>query len=211
LNRPNHPARSGILFIISAPSGAGKTSLVDALVKSLPNITVSISYTTRPMRLGEQNGVNYHFVDQSTFRRMLAEGHFLEHAQVFDHFYGTSHEAVLRNLDEGVDVILEIDWQGAQQVRAAVPAALGIFILPPSIAELERRLKQRGEDCVEVIRRRMREAISEISHYREYDYLIINDDFDRAKVDLETIVRASHLRIERQQEALADLLKDLMV
>jgi guanylate kinase len=200
----------GNLYIISAPSGAGKTSLVKALVGSESGITVSVSYTTRPMRPGEVDGVNYHFVDQPTFMRMAAGGRFLEYAQVFDHFYGTSRDTLLRTLDEGIDVVLEIDWQGAQQVQRLVPGAIGIFILVPSLAELERRLKLRGEDRDEVIARRMRDALSEISHYHEYDYLIVNQDFDRALADLRAIVRASRLGMTSQRQALTDLLKELM-
>jgi guanylate kinase len=200
----------GNLYIISAPSGAGKTSLVNALVSSESGIAVSISHTTRPMRPGEVDGVNYHFVDQPTFTRMIAENRFLEFAQVFDHYYGTSRDAVSRKLGEGIDVILEIDWQGAQQVRTLIPGAIGIFILVPSLADLERRLKLRGEDSDEVIARRMRDAMSEMSHYHEYDYLIVNQNFDQALADLRAIVRASRLRTAVQRQALADLLKELM-
>ena len=211
MNKPIQPTGGGCLYIISAPSGAGKTSLVNALVSSEPGIAVSMSYTTRPIRPGEQDGVNYHFIDQPVFKDMIAKGCFLEYAQVFDHYYGTSRDAVFQELNEGMDVILEIDWQGAQQVRALVPGAIGIFILAPSLEELERRLKLRGEDRDEVIKRRMRDALSEMSHYHEYDYLVVNQDFDRALADLRAIFRASHLSIHRQRHTLADLLKEMMV
>jgi guanylate kinase len=204
------PQVRGTLYIISAPSGAGKTSLVQALVSAEDGIAISVSYTTRPMRPAEREGIDYHFVEPSGFERLMAEGAFLEHARVFDHHYGTLRARVEERLAQGLDLILEIDWQGAQQVRAACPRCLSIFILPPSHAELERRLNTRGGDDAEVIRRRMRDAVNEISHYREYDYLIVNDEFERALADLRAIVRAGRLGLERQRVLQRALLQDLM-
>lgn len=169
---------SGILYIVSAPSGAGKTSLVKALIESLANVRVSVSHTTRAMRPGETHGVNYHFVAHETFTEMLERSEFLEHAQVFDNLYGTSQRWLEQTLADGYDLILEIDWQGAQQVRRLMPAAKSIFILPPTQQALRQRLINRGQDSDETIERRMLEAVSEMSHYVEYDYLVINDDFE---------------------------------
>ncbi len=209
-----HPAgeqeAAGRLYIVSAPSGAGKTSLVQALVATHPDIALSVSYTTRPMRAGEREGIDYHFVDPVSFEAMVERAAFLEHARVFDHRYGTSKEWVAARLARGMDVILEIDWQGARQVRAAEKNCAGIFILPPSCEVLEERLHGRGNDPESVIRRRMRDAVAELSHYAEYDYLIVNDAFDRALADLEAIVRADRLTLPRQRVALAPLLRDLM-
>lgn len=200
----------GTLYIIAAPSGGGKSSLVRALLESTPNLKVSISHTTRPMRPGEQDGVNYHFVDQATFDALLAANTFLEHARVFDHCYGTSRHWVLERLREGIDVILEIDWQGARQVRQAHPDTVGIFILPPSRATLETRLRARGQDQEEVISRRMRAAKDEMSHYHEFDYLVLNDDFTAALADLKAILRCRRLRQTSQAIKLKDLLADLL-
>ncbi|MGH8584241.1 MAG: guanylate kinase [Gammaproteobacteria bacterium] len=200
----------GLLYIVSAPSGAGKTSLVKRLAESLPGAVISVSYTTRPMRPGEQDGVDYHFVSPGQFIAMVAGGALLEHAQVFDHRYGTGRAAVESQLDQGLDVILEIDWQGAQQVRAARAGSIGIFILPPSCAALEERLNGRGGDSAAVIARRMRDAVSEISHYREYEYLVVNDVFERALEDLCAILRAGRLAGARQRAALRPLLESLM-
>jgi guanylate kinase len=197
---------SGTLFIVSAPSGAGKTSLVRALIDGATEIAVSVSHTTRPQRPGEQDGVNYHFVDAARFEAMIAEDAFLEHAQVFGNRYGTARETVTRELAAGRDVILEIDWQGARQVRRLMPAAVSIFILPPSNAELERRLRGRGTDEEETIRRRMNAAVAEMSHYHEYEFLVVNDDFARAVADLHAIVRSCRLRLPAQQARLADRL-----
>jgi guanylate kinase len=199
----------GTLYVISAPSGAGKTSLVRELVAADADIRVSVSHTTRPMRPGEVDGRDYHFVDEPTFRAMAAEGAFLEHAQVFDNFYGTSRATIEDQLRAGVDIILEIDWQGAGQVRRVMDC-VSIFILPPSRQALEERLQGRGQDSAEVIARRMRDAESEMSHYGEFDYLVINDEFTAALDDLRAIVRARRLRLSAQQrrhrETLADLL-----
>ena len=200
----------GTLYIVAAPSGAGKTSLVKALVERLPGIEVSVSYTTRPPRPGERDGINYHFVDRETFQGMVARGEFLEHAEVFGNLYGTAKANILERLEKGVDVVLEIDWQGARQVREALPQAVGIFILPPSREALEERLRGRGQDAEEVIERRMREATEEMSHYREFDYLVINDRFEQALEGLCSIVVARRLRREVQQVKLRELLHHLV-
>jgi guanylate kinase len=203
------PAR-GTLYIVSAPSGAGKTSLVRALTDTDPDVSVSISHTTRAPRPGERDGVDYHFVDHDAFADMEHAGRFLEHATVFDHRYGTSRDDVVARLDRGADVILEIDWQGARQVRAALPGSVGIFVLPPSREVLEQRLRGRGQDSEEIIRRRMQDAVREMSHYGEYDYLVINDDFRRALDDLRAILRAQRLVRTRQQTRRAGLLRELL-
>ncbi len=200
----------GTLYIVAAPSGAGKTSLVKALVERLPGIEVSVSYTTRPPRPGERDGINYHFVDRETFQGMVARDEFLEHAEVFGNLYGTAKANILERLEKGVDVVLEIDWQGARQVREALPQAVGIFILPPSREALEERLRGRGQDAEEVIERRMREATEEMSHYREFDYLVINDRFEQALEGLCSIVVARRLRREVQQVKLRELLHHLV-
>jgi guanylate kinase len=200
----------GQLYIISAPSGAGKTSLVSALVNESADIAVSISHTTRKKRPGEHDGVNYHFVDQAEFDHVLKEGGFLESAQVFDNCYGTSSQALESQLNAGVDVILEIDWQGARQIREKRPDCCSVFILPPSHDELEQRLNRRGEDDAATVQRRMRDAVAEIIHYKEYDYLVINDDFQTALSDLKTIVRANRLKSAPQQKKNLALLNDLL-
>lgn len=200
----------GVLYIVSAPSGAGKSSLVNALIKRLSFVFLSISHTTRPMRPGEQSGEHYHFVDHDTFQSMAAQGDFLEHAQVFDNFYGTSQSYVERELAKGHDVILEIDWQGAQQVRKLMPNSRGIFILPPSLAALKERLEKRAQDSAEVITRRMRDAVAEMSHYAEYDYLVINDDFYKALDELCAVFVAERMRTSVQVQAQSALLSDLL-
>lgn len=200
----------GTLFTVSAPSGAGKTSLVGALVKSNPEVCVSVSHTTRAMRPGEVDGVNYHFVTRDAFEEMLEAGDFLEHAHVFGNLYGTSQKWVMETLKQGIDVILEIDWQGAQQVRKLIPDTVGLFILPPSLACLRQRLTSRGQDDESVINTRMSEAISEMSHYPEADYLIINDDFTVALAQFQALVTSQHLRLERQVERHELLLKSLL-
>lgn len=200
----------GTLYTVSAPSGAGKTSLVKALVESTAGIQVSISHTTRSMRPGEQDGVNYHFVSRDVFLSMLETAEFLEHAQVFNNFYGTSKGWVDATLRNGVDVILEIDWQGAQQVRRLIPEAVAVFILPPSRETLHSRLTGRGQDSAEVIATRMAEAKSEISHYVESDYLIVNEDFATALAEFKAIILAQRLRLERQAERHASLLSSLL-
>jgi guanylate kinase len=186
--------RTGQLYIVSAPSGAGKSSLLTALRERVDNLVVSVSHTTRQPRSGEQDGVHYHFTPVEMFRQQVAEGNFLEYAQVFDNYYGTSRLSVDALRDAGKDVILEIDWQGAQQVRERAEAVTSIFILPPSIEALNQRLHGRGQDSAETIQRRMRDAQSEMSHYPEYDYLIINDDFDTALADLSCIFRSARLK-----------------
>lgn len=202
--------RQGRLFVISAPSGAGKTSLVKALVESTPEISVSISHTTRAMRSGEQDGVNYHFVSVETFQELVQKSSFLEHARVFDNYYGTSRDSVLEQLEQGDDLILEIDWQGARQICDEIPDTVSIFILPPSREELERRLQSRGQDSDEIIARRMQDAKSEISHYKEFDYIVINDDFEKALVELREITRTHDQQGEAQQEKVQHLLADLL-
>jgi guanylate kinase len=188
-----------ILFILSAPSGAGKTSLLHALMNDAEGIAVSVSHTTRRQRPGEIDGQHYHFVTVDEFQRMIAEDAFIEHAQVFDNFYGTSKAGVQQQLDSGTDVILEIDWQGARQVRRLFPDAVSIFIVPPSVEALRERLSDRGQDSEEVIERRMADALAELSHYDEYDYIIINDQFEQALDDLRCVLRAQHLGQEQQR------------
>jgi len=197
----------GNLFVVVAPSGAGKTSLVNALLERDSGIRLSISYTTRPPRAGEEHGKHYHFVDKAAFEAMIAAGDFLEHANVYGNYYGTSRKWIEGQLDGDHDVLLEIDWQGAAQVRKLFPRMVGIFILPPSLAELQRRLESRGKDSPETIARRMASAREEISHVLEFEYIIINETFDTAVVDLIAVVRAARLSRERQRERL-ERLKD---
>lgn len=201
---------TGTLYIVSAPSGAGKTSLVKALIDSMAQVRVSVSHTTRAMRPGEVDGVNYHFTAREEFVEMLKQGDFLEHAEVFGNLYGTSHSWVKQTLAKGYDLILEIDWQGAQQVRKLVPDAKSIFILPPTHKDLRQRLHNRGQDADDVIDLRMQQAITEMSHYVEYDYIVINDQFATALDDLKAIFRANQLRLESQQKRHTQLLCDLL-
>jgi len=203
-------AHQGRLYIISAPSGAGKTSLVAALLKADNAIEVSVSHTTRKSRPGEQNGINYHFVDIQAFEKLISEKAFLEHAKVFDNYYGTSRPWIESRLAAGQDVILEIDWQGAQQVRQIMPNAMSVFILPPSKEALRSRLTNRGQDAEDIIERRMSEAESESSHYGEYDYLVINDDFDTALADLISIFRAQRLLTGQQKLRNRNILTNLL-
>lgn len=200
----------GLLFTVSAPSGAGKTSLVRALAKQDSNLRVSISHTTRPRRPTEQDGLNYHFIDREKFLRMAEQGGFLEHAQVFGHHYGTSAQEVRRARSEGWDLILEIDWQGAAQVRRKAPETIGIFVAPPSKALLRQRLVDRGEDSMEAIERRLAEARREMSHYREFDYLVINDDFDAALADLRAILAAERIKNAARSGRHRTILNDLL-
>lgn len=200
----------GNLFVIAAPSGAGKTSLVAALSESLDDFRVSISYTTRAIRPGEVDGCNYFFVDHAQFDAMVAQQAFLEHASVFGNQYGTSRAWVLAELSVGTDVVLEIDWQGARQIKALFPEAVLIFILPPSIETLSQRLKQRKQDQPEIIEKRMCESQSEMQHFAEFDYLIVNDQFDAALLDLQHIVHATRLKTQRQMKNQAILLENLL-
>ncbi|WNO09293.1 guanylate kinase [Teredinibacter sp. KSP-S5-2] len=200
----------GTLYTISAPSGAGKTSLVNALLESTNAIQVSVSHTTREKRPGEVDGVNYHFVDQETFLSMVGESAFLEHAQVFTNYYGTSKQWVQDTLLSGNDVILEIDWQGAAQVRKQLPETRSVFILPPSRQTLRERLTGRGQDGESVIEARMAEAKSEISHYVEGDYIIINDDFDQALMELRSVIYAERQTLAKQQVRHQALLESLL-
>ena len=200
----------GTLYIVSAPSGAGKTSLVKALLERLSGVVVSVSHTTRDPRPGEQDGSDYHFIDKGAFERLVGQGEFLEHARVFDNYYGTHRATVLERLAADEDVILEIDWQGARQVSEAFPQAVRVFILPPSREALRDRLTSRGQDSDEVIARRMADAVSEMQHYDEYDYLIFIDDFDLALLELEALFRDRRLRNDAQQQRYCIQLKGLL-
>jgi guanylate kinase len=198
----------GVLFIVSAPSGAGKTSLVHALCKADPRVAVSVSYTTRAPRPGEVPGRHYHFATRAEFEQMLERGELLESALVHGNFYGTSEPWVRSQLEGGASIVLEIDWQGAAQVRRHFPDSIGIFVLPPSMAALEQRLRLRGQDSVEVIAARLQAARAEIAHACEYDYAIINDDFDTALQDLCAVVRAARLRTALQLSVRSGLTQD---
>ena len=201
---------TGTLYIVSAPSGAGKTSLLKALLERDPRMAVSVSHTTRAMRPGERDGVDYHFVALDRFVAMVERGEFLEHAEVFGNRYGTAEAAIRDSLAEGGDVVLEIDWQGARQVRERIPENVSIFILPPSREVLAERLHGRGQDSAEVIARRMDEAVSEMSHFGEYDFLVVNDDFNQALAELHCIVTARRLRRDAQGERLRGALNGLL-
>ncbi len=205
----------GRLFVISAPSGAGKTSLVKALLQRKPELHVSVSYTTRKKRPTEEDGREYHFISVTDFQQLVAQGQFLEHAQVFDNFYGTGRRPVDVELTQGNNVVLEIDWQGARQVRNAMPACVTVFILPPSRHDLEERLRKRQTDSEDVIARRLRDAVDDMSHWGEFDYVVVNDEFEKAVADLVSIVEsegnarhADALRAQRPQ--LQGLLRDLL-
>ena len=203
-------AASGHLYVIAAPSGAGKTSLVKALLALEPSLRFSISYTTRKMRPNEVNGRDYHFISHADFERMIDSGEFLEHAQVFDNYYGTSRTQVEQMLAQGTSVILEIDWQGAQQIRSTLPSCRSIFILPPSRAELERRLRGRGTDDAAVIERRLRDAVSDMSHWAEFDYVVINDHFETALAELRTIVLGQGNALRADRPALQPVITALL-
>ena len=208
MNKNDHA--TGQLYVISAPSGAGKTSLVKALLESTPNLEVSVSHTTRDIRPGETDGINYHFVDESEFEAIRDANGFFEWAQVFGNFYGTSSQAVQEKLADGIDVILEIDWQGARQVKALVNTAISIFVLPPSTAALRSRLTDRGQDNNEIIEGRMQAARDEIAHYNEAEFIVLNDDFKTALCDLQSIVRAHRLSQEKQSRELTGVIADLL-
>ncbi len=205
----NQATEQGTLYVISAPSGAGKTSLVAAMLEQDAQLCVSVSHTTRPMRPGEQDGINYHFVSREAFEEMIGGGEFLEHADVFGNYYGTSQTWVRDTLAKGRDVILEIDWQGAEQVRRLMPGCVSIFIVPPSLEALKERLTGRGTDAREVVERRLKEASDECSHALEFDYLVVNDDFNIALGDLLSIVRSQRLRMQVQQVRHSELLTGL--
>lgn len=200
----------GILFVVSAPSGAGKTSLVNGLLKQNARLSVSISHTTRPRRANEEDGVNYHFTDHTTFARMIEQAAFLEHAEVFGNYYGTSRAGVSEQLSTGCDLVLEIDWQGAEQVRHFHPDCVSIFILPPSQAALRTRLQSRGQDEPGVIETRLSEARGEMQHSVDFDYLVVNDDFDQALDELRCIVLAEHCRTTRRVNRQSKLLQKLL-
>jgi guanylate kinase len=202
--------KHGRLFVIAAPSGAGKTSLVKALLASEPRLRLSVSHTTRKRRPTEEDGREYHFVPVPQFERLVARGEFLEHARVFDNFYGTARRFVKEQLRQGHDVILEIDWQGAQQVRRAMPQCVSIFILPPSRRALAERLAGRATDSPEIIARRLRDAAADMSHYREFDYVIVNDDFAQAVSDLRRIVAGRGEDLTSARPGLAALLGELL-
>ena len=204
----------GNLYIISAPSGAGKSSLINALLADLPRseVQLSISHTTRNPRPAEEDGVHYYFTTHDEFKSLIAQDHFLEWAEVFGNYYGTSLPMIERSLENGVDVFLDIDWQGARQIRNKVPTARTIFILPPSKSELEKRLIGRGQDSAETIAKRMAEAVSEMNHYNEFDYVIVNDDFQQALAELKSILIAERLKqvaqAERHQQLISQLLSE---
>ena len=203
MNKPN-------LFIVAAPSGGGKTSLIRALLEQDSDVSLSISHTTRAARPGEQDGVHYHFVSDPAFVQLIEQNAFIEHARVFDHRYGTAREPVEDKLRAGYDVLLDIDWQGARQIRENFPACTSIFILPPSLEVLRNRLSRRGQDSEAVIEKRMRAARNEISHWNEFDFVIINDEFDQALSDLVSIVRKGKLNRADQKDRYQDLLAELL-
>ena len=203
MNDPN-------LFVVAAPSGGGKTSLINALLEQDRQVKLSVSHTTRPPRPGERDGVHYHFVDQASFLNLVGQGAFLEHARVFDYYYGTGRMEVERQLKAGFDVLLDIDWQGARQIRASFPSCCGIFIIPPSLDVLRQRLIARGQDSKDVIQRRMRDAQSEISHWSEFDFIIINDVFDEALADMQSIIRHGKLKRPENEVQSREILAELL-
>jgi len=207
---PDEKARRGRLFVVSAPSGAGKTSLVQALLARNPALKVSVSHTTRKPRDTEREGREYYFVSHEQFAELVARGAFLEHARVFDNCYGTGRESVERLRAVGHDVLLEIDWQGARQVRAAVPDCCTIFVLPPSRAALQERLEKRRTDSREVIARRLRDAVTDMAHWNEFDYIVVNDDFERAQADLARIIAGDGADLRAGRESLRPLLAALL-
>jgi guanylate kinase len=205
----NH-AYQGSLFIVAAPSGGGKTSLVKKLINILHNIEVSISHTTREKRPAEVHGADYFFIQEAAFREMINAGEFIEHAQVFNHLYGTSRSQIDERLQKGIDIVLDIDWQGAQQIKSMFSNAVSIFVVPPSLEELKLRLVGRRQDNDEIVASRMRKAQDELSHYAEFDYLIVNDDFDKAAVELKSIVVTTRLRMDKQIKKEEKLLSFLL-
>jgi guanylate kinase len=207
---PSSSARRGKLFVIAAPSGAGKTSLVKALLARMPELHVSISHTTRSKRPTEEHGREYYFVSVPEFQQLVEKDEFLEHARVFDNYYGTARQPVEAQLSQGHDVVLEIDWQGARQVRRAMPDSKTIFILPPSRRALEERLRNRATDSNEVIERRLRDAVGDMSHWREFDYVVVNDDFDHAVSDLMRIVSGTGEDLRAGRPQLQPLLAELL-
>ncbi|KEY91283.1 guanylate kinase [Candidatus Photodesmus blepharus] len=201
----------GTPYIISAPSGAGKSSLISAILKnSTHTMKVSISYTTRSIRPGEKNGVHYHFVSKKCFENLINHNEFLEYVKVFDNYYGTSRSWIEENLNKGIDILLDIDWQGARQIRKQIPSARSLFILPTSNYELKQRLENRAQDDKNVIAKRMAEAKSEISHYKEYDYIILNDDFNSALADFKSIIHSEKLRQHKQAKKYSNILNALL-
>ncbi len=202
---------TGTLFIVSAPSGTGKTSLVNALVRDTNHLKLSISHTTRKARPKEIDGYNYHFISEKKFKQMEMAGVFMESANVFGNYYGTSQDTVQKMLDEGHDVVLEIDWQGAEQIKKRFPESISIFILPPSIQALQERLEGRGQDSADVIAHRMEKAIAELKHYHKADYLVVNDDFEEALKSLKAIVKANRMSTQKQQFINSDLLSKLIL
>lgn len=200
----------GTLYIVAAPSGGGKSSLVASLLESMDNLELSISHTTRDQRVGEVQGQHYHFVGELEFEAMVQAGEFIEYAEVFGRYYGTSMTQIESRLKQGIDVILDIDWQGAKQLRKQFEQVVSIFIIPPSLEELIQRLKSRGRDELDVIKARMQQAQAEISHFKEFDYLIINDDFQQALDELKSIVQANRLKLAIQREKYAKLLSLLL-
>ena len=210
MSEPNPPAGRGHLFVVAAPSGAGKTTLIEKLMEGEPSLVVSVSHTTRPKRASETDGVHYHFVDEATFASLRDADEFLEWARVFDHAYGTSRDTVIAQLDAGRDVILEIDWQGAAQVRRRHPDAVSIFVLPPSQSALIDRLHTRGQDRPEVIAKRLKQAVDDMSHHDEFDYRVVNDDFEDAVLTLRRIVQATRDGERLPKEDLSALLGELL-
>ncbi|MCK5896870.1 MAG: guanylate kinase [Cocleimonas sp.] len=191
---------TGSLYIISAPSGAGKTSLINALIQQDNNITVAISHTTRPARTGEKDGQHYHFIELDAFNHKIKQSHFLEYAEVFGNYYGTSHQSIDAQLESNQDVIVEIDWQGAQQVRKLRADAISIFILPPSVDALAQRLCGRQQDSAAVIKTRLQQSCDDMCHYNEFDYIVINDTFDNAVQDLASIFQSTRMTLAKQQQ-----------
>jgi guanylate kinase len=202
--------RTPTLYVVASPSGGGKTSLIVGLLRLDSRVSLSVSYTTRPARPGEVNGKHYHFIDEDTFHRLIRDGALLEYAMVYGHHYGTGRAAVEEELRNGRDVLLDIDWQGAQQIRSTFPACCTIYILPPSLDELRRRLQQRGQDNAEIIAQRMAKARSEIAHWEEFDFVVINDDFDAALADLHAIIRERNPVRRDLSDRIAPLLAELL-